>query len=533
MNTAGVSLTAGFSLVSSLNLEVELVSLDNLHSLAEPLPLDHEDASQLAASDQFPPPGIFVIESTPGTEHVAAGAVGVEFATLYQIDLDRRLRRANAKGEPGEVVEVTLEDDITESLLVLGTGSGSPKDARQAGASLAKWVKPGKTLLCGATAPLSKPALRAFCEGLFLASYKFSRKSAPVDAGEPEAAQVQLVVASPANSAATVAQARVTAEAVLRARELANLPSNEKSPSFLAAQARDVAKSGALKITEFDQHMLERRKFGGILAVGQGSAHEPRLITLEYKGSAGAPHVVLVGKGITFDSGGLSLKPADGMPLMKTDMSGAAVVLSVMSALKASGVTARVTGLLACAENMPSGNAYRPGDVITHFGGRTSEVFNTDAEGRLVLADTLAYADAKLSPDVVIDVATLTGAATLGLSRYRGAIFANDDTLARRLEDAGEAGNERLWRMPLVEDYRPSLDSKIADISHISDGSFNGGAITAALFLREFVGDHRWAHLDIAGPARSEAARGEFQKGATGFGVRVLLRWLEQSPKLY
>ena len=528
-----VSKRAGDSLAFTLNLEVELVSLDNLQSLAEPLPLDHEDASQLAASEQIPPPNIFVIESTPSPDSVVAGAVGVEFASLYQIDLQRRLRRAEAKGEPGEIVEVELEDDATESLLVLGAGTGSPKDARLSGASLAKRIKPGKTLLCGATAAMSKPALRAFCEGLFLAAYKFSRRSKPADAPEPEIAHLQLVVASPASSAATVNQACVTAEAVLRARELANLPSNEKSPAFLAEQAQQLAKVSDLKVTVFDQKTLERRKFGGILAVGQGSAHEPRLITLEHKGSAGAPHVVLVGKGITFDSGGLSLKPADGMPLMKTDMSGAAVVLAVMSALKRVGVTARVTGLLACAENMPSGTAYRPGDVITHYGGRTSEVFNTDAEGRLVLADALAYADAKLDPDVVVDVATLTGAATLGLSRYRGAIFSNDDDLARKLEEAGEAGNDRLWRLPLVDDYRPSLDSKLADVSHISDGSFNGGAITAALFLREFVGDNRWAHLDIAGPARSEAPRAEFQKGATGFGVRALLRWLEQSPKLY
>lgn len=537
MNATRTSRKAGFSLSSILNLEVELVSVDALQSLAEPLPLDHEDASQLIASDQISPPGVFVIGSTPGTDdstdEAVASAVGVEFATLYQIDLDRRLRRAEAKGEPGEVVEVTLEDDITESLLVLGTGSGSPRDARQAGATLAKWVKPGKTLLCGATASLSKPALRAFCEGLFLASYKFSRKSTADQSEELEMAHIQLAVASPANSVATVSRAEGSAEAVLRARELANLPSNEKSPEFLVDQAQEVAKHGDLKITVFDQKALERQKFGGILAVGRGSVHEPRFISLEHRGSAGAPHVVLVGKGITFDSGGLSLKPADGMPLMKTDMSGAAVVISVMSALKALGITTHVTGLLACAENMPGGAAYRPGDVITHYGGRTSEVFNTDAEGRLVLADALAYADAKLSPDIVVDVATLTGAATLGLSRYRGAIFANDDGLARKLEEAGEAGNECLWRLPLVEDYRPSLDSAIADISHVSDGSFNGGAITAALFLREFVGDHMWAHLDIAGPARSEAPRGEFQKGATGFGVRVLLRWLEQSPKLF
>lgn len=528
-----VSKRTNSSLADLLNIEVGLVSVDTLQSLAEPLPLDHEDVSQLASSEQFPPPNIFVIGSAPGPEAVVPGAVGVEFASLYQIDLARRLRRAEAKGTPGEIVEVVLEDDITESLLVLGTGSGSPKEAREAGASLAKWFKPGKTLLCGATAALSKPALRAFCEGMFLATYKFSRKSAASELEVAEPARVQLVVASPASAAATVTQASVTSAAVLRARELGNLPANEKSPQFLADQARELAKQGDLRVTVLDQRALARRKFGGILAVGQGSANEPRLITLEYKGTAGAPHVVLVGKGITFDSGGLSLKPPEGMPLMKTDMSGAAVVLAVMGALQSSGISARVTGLLACAENMPSGAAYRPGDVITHYGGRTSEVFNTDAEGRLVLADALAYADARLNPDVIVDIATLTGAATLGLSRYRGALFANDDGLARKLEDAGEAGNDCLWRLPLVDDYRASLDSKLADISHVSDGQFHGGAITAALFLREFVGDHRWAHLDIAGPARAEAPRAEFQKGATGFGVRALLRWLEQSPKLY
>ena len=240
-------------------------------------------------------------------------------------------------------------------------------------------------------------------------------------------------------------------------------------------------------------------------------------------------HVVLIGKGITFDSGGLSIKPADGMVPMKTDMGGGAAVIAVMSALSALGVRARVTGLVVAAENMPSGSAMRPGDVITHYGGRTVEVLNTDAEGRLVLADALAYADAKLKPDVMVDLATLTGAATLGLGKIHGAMYTNDDVLAGELVTAAFVGGEQVWRMPLVEDYRPAMDSPIADLRNVGNPKlhFSGGSITAALFLREFTGGRRWAHFDIAGPARSDKDDGETSRGGTGYGVRLLLRWLE------
>jgi leucyl aminopeptidase len=214
---------------------------------------------------------------------------------------------------------------------------------------------------------------------------------------------------------------------------------------------------------------------------------------------------------------------------MKTDMAGGAAVIAVMSALRDLGVRARVTGLVPAAENMPSGSAVRPGDVIRHYGGITSEVLNTDAEGRLVLADALAYADRKLRPDVMVDLATLTGAATLGLGRTHAALFATDDTLADELSAAGETSGDRVWHMPLVDDYRPSLDSNVADLRNIGDPDthFSGGAIIAALFLREFTGGRRWAHLDIAGPGRSDKDDGELTKGGTGFGVRLLLRWLE------
>jgi leucyl aminopeptidase len=236
--------------------------------------------------------------------------------------------------------------------------------------------------------------------------------------------------------------------------------------------------------------------------------------------------VVLVGKGITFDSGGLSLKPPDAMLPMKTDMAGGAVVIAVMSALARFGVGVRVTGLVAAAENMPSGSALHPGDVITHFGGRTTEVLNTDAEGRLVLADALAYADAVHQPDVMVDIATLTGAARVALGPSVAALYANRDGLARALLGAAAGSGEQLWRMPLVEDYLEALESPVADIAHVPHGLREAGSIQAALFLREFAGGRPWAHLDVAGAARSKADEGELSQGATGYGVRLLLTWL-------
>jgi leucyl aminopeptidase len=292
-----------------------------------------------------------------------------------------------------------------------------------------------------------------------------------------------------------------------------------------------VAAEARLRVRIRDEVELAAQGFGGIVAVGQGSARPPRLIELAYhpKGASGrTPHVVLVGKGITFDTGGLSLKPREAMAAMKTDMAAGGAVIAVLAALGELGVGVRVTGLVPAAENMPGACAYRPGDVVRHYGGTTSEVFNTDAEGRMVLADALAYADRELDPDVLVDLATLTGAASLGLGRRHAALFTAEEELVRSLVAAAQDSGERVWRLPLVEDYRPSLDSEVADLAHISrDPRISGGAIVAALFLREFVGARRWVHLDIAGPARADADEHEVTKGATGFGVRLLLRWLE------
>ena len=235
---------------------------------------------------------------------------------------------------------------------------------------------------------------------------------------------------------------------------------------------------------------------------------------------------MIVGKGITFDSGGLSLKPNDAMKAMKTDMAGGAAVIATMSALAGLGVTDRVTGLVAAAENLPSGSAYRPGDVLTMFGGRTVEVLNTDAEGRLVLADAIAYANAHLEPDLIIDLATLTGAARIALGASRAALYSTSEELAAALLAAGEASGDRLWQMPLTQEYRQALDSPVADLSNVPRQAPGAGSITAALFLREFAGTTPWAHLDIAAAARSGSDDGELTAGGTGFGVRLLLRWL-------
>jgi leucyl aminopeptidase len=238
--------------------------------------------------------------------------------------------------------------------------------------------------------------------------------------------------------------------------------------------------------------------------------------------------VVLVGKGITFDTGGVSLKrPYDVMTAMKSDMAGAACVLMATIAAAELKLNVRITALLMLAENSLSGTSTRPSDVITHYGGTTVEVINTDAEGRLVLADGLAYADKNLDPDYLIDVATLTGAATLGLSRYYGAMYTRDNKLARKLAEIGDYTGDQIWHMPLVDDYSIALESNIADFNHTADKfKFQGGSVTAALFLENFVGKRKWVHLDIAGPARSEVDAGENVKGGTGYGVRLLTQWL-------
>ena len=478
----------------------------------------------LVLADQPPAAAVVAVPTAP--EGDAARLAG-ELPAGLELDLAALLARETAKGSAGEVVgvPVTVEGDL-ERVLLVGTGAASPADLRKAGAAVARKAQAAASLVVDLRGlSVDGRGLRALVEGLLLASYSFTRKA------EPKArtlTSVTVVGAGPLQDDLDAALAVVRATAV--ARDLVNTPSLEKSPQWLADTARELLDD--LEVDVLDAGELARRGFGGILGVGQGSSRPPCLVEARYDGTDPAggdgPHVVLVGKGITFDSGGLSLKPTASMLEMKSDMGGAAAVLATLRAVADLRLPIRVTALAAVAENMPSGTAQRPGDVLRQYGGRTVEVLNTDAEGRLVLADALAYADRDLQADVLVDVATLTGAMPVALGKRHAGLFAADDALAGQLEAAAETSGEPLWRMPLVDDYRRTLDSPVADLRNIGQPGLKlmGGSITAALFLREFTGGRPWAHLDIAGPAFTGSDEDERTKGGTGYGVRLLTTWL-------
>lgn len=468
---------------------------------------------------------------------------GAELIAALGIDLDFHLDRASAKGEAGELISIAPDGAAGRPVVFLvGTGAGGPADLRKAGAVMGRRIKDGPHLRSTVGLGVADTHLRAFAEALLLSSYAFSvpgpsqpggsknARSSGAEDPSPEAddrlSAVELLVDDIAAARPVVEAAERTATATALARTLVNTPSLVKTPQWLSEQAQDLAAKG-LTVRVRDEAEMAAEGFGGVLAVGQGSQRPPRFVEVSYRPRRSTRHVVLIGKGVTFDSGGLSLKPNDSMVGMKTDMAGGAAVLAVLSALPALDVPVRVTALVPAAENMPSGSAMRPGDVIRHYGGRTVEVFNTDAEGRLVLADALAYAVRRLRPDAIVDLATLTGAASLGLGKRHGALYATDEALADALLAAAADSGERLWRMPLVDDYRDTLESDVADLANIGRKEYSGGSIVAALFLRDFVDDVPWAHLDIAGPARADADEDEVSKGGTGYGVRLLLRWLE------
>jgi leucyl aminopeptidase len=451
-------------------------------------------------------------------------------SSRYGVDLETVISVERMTGRAGEVLRVPAQapDGFASRLLLVGVGRSSPADVRRAGAGLARAVRGRATAVTSLADGLGADATRALVEGLLLGGYSPFAQGTK-DRGD--SAAVGAIVLTGTVDTAGVERGRVHAGATRTARDLAMTPSNLKSPRWLAEVACGRARQAGLDVSVWDERDLAARGFGGLLAVGAGSATPPLLVRLDYvpSDSAGSPvrPIVCVGKGITFDTGGLSMKPREAMVPMKTDMAGAGAVLSALLACAELKIRRPVTGLLAVAENAVGGSSYKPGDVVRHVGGRTVEVINTDAEGRLVLADALAYADAELDPGVLIDVATLTGAATVGLGRRHAALFTPDDRLAKDLEAAGAAGGEGVWRMPLVEEYRMSLDSSVADVRHIADGGVGAGAVVAALFLREFTGRRRWAHLDIAGTGRADKDEYEISRGATGFGARLLLRWLE------
>lgn len=455
------------------------------------------------------------------------GADVIDEVAQFLADVDHR-------GAAGTVHVLPRPGRVPGRVLLVGVGDATEAAWRSAGAGV---VRAAKARIESITvhlpdagpnpdaAPL-KVSARAFAEGAWLASYRFRLASRADE--EPKLRRAVLSCAEPASVESAVGQARTITEAVCLARDLTNMPSLQKSPAWFVDQvSRAAARRAGVGVRVLDERELAAQGFGGILAVGGGSTRPPRLLELSWRPRGASTHVVLVGKGITFDTGGYSIKPNAGMKLMRKDMGGAAAVCAALLGAAELRLPVRLTALAPLAENMISGSAYRPGDVVRHYGRMTTEVTNTDAEGRLVLADALAYASRRLRPDVLVDLATLTGASHVALGKRTAAVLSEDDALASALAAAGDEVGEPMWRLPLESGYLPLLASDLADLVN-SPAAAEAGTITAALYLREFTGKlrDRWAHIDMSAPAWSDSADGPLVKGATGWGVRMLLRWL-------
>jgi leucyl aminopeptidase len=444
---------------------------------------------------------------------------------------DTQLLYGRGKAGPKRVLLVGLGEESKLTADVLRQAAG-----RAVGAAAARGARHVAIALATSRRIPAGPAARAMAEGAVLASHRSDHWRTRREDEKPPVARATLVVDRPADLAAAREAAKlgaVLAECQNVARRLSNEPPNVLTPEALAREARKVASEVGLVCRVLDVAEMRRRKMGALLGVGQGSQHPPRLVVLEHRPKRGRtrPTVCIVGKGITFDSGGISIKPAGGMHEMKHDMSGAAAVVGVLRAAALLDLPLHVVGVLAAAENMPGGEAYRPGDILTSMSGQTIEIQNTDAEGRLVLCDALHYARTTFEPAAMIDLATLTGACVVALGSCASGLFGTHEGLVDALRRAGDATDERAWPMPLFDEHREAMKSPIADLRNVS-GSRDAGSCTAAAFLSRFVGDVPWAHLDIAGTAYTSKA-GPYQPfGATGFGVRLVVQLLQDWPRL-
>lgn len=471
---------------------------------------------------------------------VAPGAEAVDQA--YDGGLAGVLKTLGASGAEGELTKLPAPAGL-DTPLVVAVGLGAEPEAdtgydaealRRAAGVAARGLSGTKK--AAFALPVDGPgALAAIAEGVLLGAYAFDAyKGSPKDEkatdGSGPLGEAVLLGGAEGEDGfqAAVDRARAIGEELNRARDLVNTPPNDLDPEAFAAVAQAAADEHGLTIEVLDEQALKDGGYGGILGVGSGSASTPRLVKLAYKHPEADKHLAYVGKGITYDSGGISLKPAGQNETMKCDMAGAAAVFAAVVAAARLGLKVDVTGWLALAENMPSGSATRPGDVLRMYSGKTVEVLNTDAEGRLVLADALWAASAE-EPDAIVDVATLTGAMVLALGNRTFGIMANDDAFRTSLHEVAEESGEPAWQMPLPEHLRKGMDSPVADIANM--GERMGGGLVAGLFLREFIGEGiTWAHLDIAGPAFNEGGPfGYTPKGGTGTAVRTLVRLAEQT----
>jgi leucyl aminopeptidase len=472
-----------------------------------------------------------VLSTDSGIE-LTPGAQGVDEA--YGGRLREALVAMGAQGKAGEITKLPTLGALSAPVVVaagLGeAGAGSPDaEALRRAAGAAVRALAGSAKLALALPADSAEEIDAVAGGALLGNYSYLRYRTG-DGHEEPVSELTVVTrqadltADGAGGSAAVRRARILADAVTLVRDLVNTPPSDLNPEDFAGVATRVAKETGLDIDVLDEKALVEGGYGGIVGVGQGSANPPRLIRLAYRHPEATKTVVFVGKGITFDSGGLSLKPAEAMDWMKSDMGGAGAVLGALRAIAELAPAVNVVGYLAMAENMPSGSAQRPSDVLTIYGGKTVEVLNTDAEGRLVMADALARA-AEDGPDLIVDVATLTGAQLVALGARTAGVMANDDEVREKVVAAADRAGEASWGMPLPEELRKGLDSAVADIANIS-GDRWGGMLVAGVFLREFVPDGaRWAHIDIAGPSFHKGEPyGYTPKGGTGAATRTLVQ---------
>jgi leucyl aminopeptidase len=464
----------------------------------------------------------------PGAEAVDAAIDGELAAFMAEADFD---------GKPGQTLAVPTRGRLrAAAAMLVGVGAFdevTTDGVRRAAAAVARKATKAPSVattlvdLADAAGIERAAAAQALAEGFVLGSYQFLKYKGNGDA--TRLAKVVVVGRANARVEAALERGATVSAAVTWARDMVNEPSGAKSPAAFADAAKKLLRGKGVTVKVMTEAELKAEGLGGVVGVGQGSGNPPRLVKATYSPPGKKGSVAFVGKGVVFDSGGLSLKTSSGMETMKIDMSGAAAVLAAMSVLKDLDVKAKVTAYVPMVENMPSGTAIRPGDVLKIRNGKTVEVLNTDAEGRLILADALALA-AEDKPDAVVDVATLTGAAMVALGDKIAGLMGNDDAWNEQVQAAADAVGEPVWPLPLPTEYRKLLDSEVADLRNISTGSY-GGALTAALFLEEFVDGVPWVHLDIAGPARAGGDDGYLVKGGTGFAVRTLVEVVDRFKK--
>jgi leucyl aminopeptidase len=469
---------------------------------------------------------VHLSRSVPKTVDVVGLPVATSGPVPRSLGLNRSQLAAHGfEGKVGQTLVVPAAAGSTHVAVGIGASGGlTLAELRTAAAALCRAAGRRSSLattLADITDVDATGAAQAVVEGVLLAAYRFHGLKS--DAPPAGLTDLHVVVNErrAAGAAAGADRGVTIAGAASMARDLANLPPAHLTARMMADEAVAVAAASGLGVEVFNRDQLQAMGCGGMVGVNKGSIEPPRMVKITYSPRSPKGHLVLVGKGVMYDSGGISLKPSDGMhAMMKMDMSGAAAVLATMSTLKALKCKAAVTAFLMCTDNMPSGSALKLGDVLTFRNGKTSEIHNTDAEGRLILADGLSLG-VELQPDAIVDIATLTGACVAALGQKMAGVLGNDQPFVDRVLAAAKAADEGLWQLPLERSYRKLLDSNVADMKNV--GGPYGGAITAALFLSEFVGDVPWAHLDIAGPMSADADDGWITKGATGYGTRTLI----------